>query len=217
MPQPLSRIPVKPLVRIGNVGDYPMRLRPELAVLVADSIATWATLESFMLRLFVALMGGSSETAARVFLALEIQSAKSAAIQAVATKKLPTNQQNLLTTILALVKSQQKVQDKLAHWTWGYAPELPDALLLINPKAIIDLHELNFSGIFVYKKWDFEGIIKTNERLTSFAMSFEFIVKNPEHPTAAELYGELCSEPEIQEGLDRLGEQDRSPPEECPQ
>ena len=91
MPQPLTSLPVNALVNIANVGIYPMRLRPKLGVLVADCISTWSNVESFMLRLFVELMGGSHETAATVFLALEIQSAKSAAINAVAARKLRGN------------------------------------------------------------------------------------------------------------------------------
>jgi hypothetical protein len=176
MPQPLSRVLPKASVLLGNVGDYPLRRHQDLAHLVAEVIVSWANVESFMLRLFIDLMGGAQERAATVFLALEIQSAKTAAINAVAAR-LPEDQQSLLRAILALIRTNQKSRDKIAHWTWGDSPQIPDALLLANPKDHID-GPLNYDEIFVYKANDFADIIRSNERLSGISQTFHFILLN---------------------------------------
>lgn len=208
MPQPLSRVAPNANVRIGNVGDYPLRRHPDLALLAAEVIASWSNVEAFTLRLFVDLMGGSQEIATTVFLALEVQSQKSAAINAVAAEKLGQEQRALLAAILACVKSNQKRRDKIGHWTWGDTPQIPDALLLINPKNAID-SDINREQIFVYKNHDFDEIIKANERLAGFAMRFGFIVR--EAPQRDLLFAQLCAEPEIRERLDHLASQAQSP------
>jgi hypothetical protein len=199
MPQPLSRVLPRPSVRLGNVGDYPLQRHPDLAHLVAEVIVSWGNVESFMLRLFIDLMGGPKDRAAAVFLALEIQSAKNVAINAVASR-LPQDQQSLLRAILALIRTNQKSRDKIAHWTWGDSPQIPDALLLANPKDQIDTG-LNYDEIFIYKAKDFTDIIRSNERLAGFGLQFRFILMDHPANRGGELFAELCAEPEIQERL----------------
>ena len=58
MPQPISKVAPNANIMIGNVGDYPMQRHPELALLVAEVIVSWANVESFLLNLFIELMGG---------------------------------------------------------------------------------------------------------------------------------------------------------------
>lgn len=58
MPQPLSAVSSNCSILLGNVGDYPLKRHPDLAVLVAEIIVSWGNVESFMLSLFVDLMGG---------------------------------------------------------------------------------------------------------------------------------------------------------------
>ena len=49
MPQPLSRVAPNAGIMLNNAGDRPLQRHPELAILAADVIASWATVESFML------------------------------------------------------------------------------------------------------------------------------------------------------------------------
>lgn len=211
MPQPLSRVAPNALVSIGNVGSaYPSPLaeRPELALLAIQVIASWSNVEAFMMRLFVNLMGGSTDLAATVYLSLEIQSAKSAAINAAAAVKLSEQEKALLRAILALVKSHQKSRDKIAHWIWGTAPQLPDALLLANPKDLIEIPP-DTDRIFVYRKKDFLDCIAANERLAGYSMNLTFMLSAY---ADSQMYKELCDElfaiPEIQERANRPVEPD---------
>ena len=91
-----------------------------------------------MLDMYVELMGGPKETAAIAYLSIEIQSAKIAIINAVARDKLEPRYFQLLTDIFSIAKTAQKTRDKIAHWTWGYSKQLPNAFLLANP-AIMHL------------------------------------------------------------------------------
>lgn len=202
MPQPLSRVAPNANVVIGNVGDYPLRRHPELALLAIEVIASWSNVEAFMLNVFVEMMGGPADTAATVFMALESQPAKSAAINAVADAELHDHHRDLLRVLLAMAKSYGKSRDKIAHWIWGDSPQLPDALLLANPKDRARL-PLSREGILVYREPDFRTIIMGNERLAGFGLTFEMIIRGHVADRDGALYGELCAEPEIRERLGR--------------
>lgn len=203
MPQLFSRIAPNSGFSIGNVGDYPLRRHPELALLVAEVIASWSNVDGFMRQLFIELMGGPADTAATVFVALEIQSAKMAAINAVADLKLSDPHKKLLRAILSLIKTNQKSRDKIAHWTWGDSPDIPDALLLSNPKDSSSLAPVSPDKILVYKERDFRDIIAQNERLAGFGRRFQLVISPSGPPGRDQLFDRLCSEPEIRDRLDR--------------
>lgn len=219
MPQPLSRVkPDAKGIHLGNVGDHVLQRRPQLALLAMEAIASWANVESFMLNLFMELFGGPRDNAATVYLALDTRSPQLKAIQAVAKKNLRKEQNELLNAILAIVRSNQKARDKLVHWIWEDTPDLPDSLLLANPKDLVETNAIPkpgktidvakilstlISAIYVYRAKDFQDIIRANERLADFGMKFRFILMNHPANTENQLYDQLCREPEIQEKLAR--------------
>ena len=152
MPQPLSRVTPNANFEIGNVGTRPLSQRPELAIMAMEVIASWSHVESFMMQMYIELAGGLETDAAAVFLALETTTAKSAAINVLAKRKLPADHVILLRAIIKIIKSGQKERDKLAHWIWGTSENIPDAILLADPRAI----PLTKNDIYVYKAIDFE-------------------------------------------------------------
>jgi hypothetical protein len=202
MPQPVSKVLPNALLVFGNVGDYPLQRHPDLALLAMETIASWAKVESFMLNLYVEMLGGYDDKAAAVYLALDTQRAKTAAINAVAARVLSPENQRLLAAILKLVRSNQKSRDRIAHWIWGDSPNIPDALLADPIEHVSG--RFNPDRIFVYKKPDFDSVIRANERVAGFGMTFQFIVRGHVANQNNRLYDELCSEPEIREILNRL-------------
>ena len=110
MPQPLSRVRPNASVTLGNAGDRPLARHPELAVLAIEAIASWSNVESFMLKLFIQLLGGDDSLAASVFLALETQHAKNAAIKAAAETALAERPQELsvFRAILSIANTNEK-------------------------------------------------------------------------------------------------------------
>ncbi len=41
-----------------------------------------------------------------------------------------------LTALMAQYKSAQKGRNKIAHWSSGFSPEIPDGVLMVDPKHI---------------------------------------------------------------------------------
>lgn len=203
MPQPLSRVAPSASVIISNAYDRVLTRHPELAVVAIEAIASWSNVESFMLDMFVQLMGGPNDRAATAYLALETQSAKTQAIRAVAESVLSSENYELLAAILAIAKSCQKSRNRLAHYVWGDSPELPDALLLADPKSLLSL-PLHPDRIFVYTLRDFEEIIRANDRLCGYGGTFRHIIRDADALNREGLlYDMLCAAPEIQERLSR--------------
>lgn len=92
--------------------------------------------------------------------------------------------------ITLFVKPAIRDRDKFAHWVWGYAPELPDALLLMEPREKTPLHaaalnppspiEWDYSKIFVVKK---DGLSRALHRFhTAIDMYGRFSTTNWKFP-----------------------------------
>ena len=129
MPQPLSRVMPGASVMMCNAGDRPLKHNPELGLLAMEAMISWSNVERFMLNMYLELMGGSQDLAAVSFLAQETQNAKTASINAAAKHVLDEKYFELLQAILKASKPGQLGRDKLAHWTWGYSPNIPDGFL----------------------------------------------------------------------------------------
>ena len=201
MPEQLSKVAPNAGVMIGNAGDRPLSRHPDLAILAMEALASWSNVEAFMLSLFVELFGGHGALAAEVFLSMQTQFAKSAAIDTAAANVLKERPEELrlLRAILAIARTSEKARNKLAHWTWGESPEVPDALLLVDPRCTKD--RLDRSDIYVYKDRDFQSIIRANDRLCGFGLAFKFILMGHVANDEGRLLNELIAEPEIQERL----------------
>jgi len=203
MPQPLSKLALGANYEIGNVGHRPLHQRENLASLAMEAVAAWAHVEGIMLHMFVRLAGGEQADAAAVFLAMETATAKAAAITTLAERKLPADGVALLRAILKAHKSGQKERDKLAHWIWGTSNDLPDALLLKDPRNF----DNNPDQVYVYREKDFNDMRARFERMAGCGAIFHMLLvtQNPEQ--AQQLYDQLCSEPEISENLGRQAQQ----------
>ena len=165
MPQPISRVVPNASIVLGNVGDRPLARHPDLALLAIEAISSWSNVENFLLKLFVQLFGGTESLATNVFLSLENQSAKTAALNAAALTVFQdgAEEYRVFRAILAIAKTNEKDRNKLAHWTWGDSPNIPDGVLLVDPRASIA--ELDRSKVYVYKEKDFLSIVEANNRL----------------------------------------------------
>lgn len=175
-----------------------------------EAIESWANVEFFMLKLYVSLAGGPKTDAAAVFLALESSAPKAAAIEVLVSRRVDEEYQNLYRAIARLVKSRAKARDRLVHWIWGGSLDLPDALLLVNPRDAATVPMIHLSPhILVYGKQDFLNITKDNEELAGFGFDFNALVLG--RCNRDELFSTLCREPALREILDRQDAQDRSP------
>jgi len=211
MPQPLSRVNRDANVLIGNAGDRPLERHAQLAAVALEAIASWSNVEAFLLRLFVQVLGGDQSLATAVYLALEGQAAKSAAIRAAAALALRSQAGTLavLDALLAIAKTNEKERNRLAHWAWGDSPDLPDALLLYDPRT--NLADVNRDEVFVYREQDFRLIIQANDRLCSYGHRLKFVLQGHSSNRDGKVLAGLHAEPEIAERIARQAERAARP------
>lgn len=193
-----------------------------------EGISTWSTVENQMLTLYMTLAGGAAADAAAVFMSIESDGARRSAIAALADLRMSTEQKRVFAAVLKHLATIRTARNRLAHWIWGVCAELPDTLLLGDPKVLVPLtgvrNEADFvrmnaefdTHILVYKEPDFRTIIKNNERAAYIAMKFNMVMKG--HPADAngELLRSISVEPEIANILNRRNPAPKTHPEESP-
>jgi hypothetical protein len=135
MPQPLKTFGDKvKRIYLSNSGDSPSRNRPELALLAMNVIAEHSILDAFFRSVFITLLGENPRPAAAVYSSLNSENARRDAFRAVAKTSLSNPEMDVLECLFTLQNPVSKTRNKLAHWTWGHSPELPDAFLLVDPE-----------------------------------------------------------------------------------
>lgn len=204
MPQPLSTFSGNHSIMINNAGDMVVNHNPGLAVLSMEALISWTRVERFLLSTYLELLGSPSDNAVTAYLAVDNRGTKTAMINAVGKKVLSAENFELLQAIMKHLKSCQKKRDRLAHWSWGYSPQLENAFLLIDPRASVtstDAHDKSL--IQVYREQDFIEMIKENDQLCGFGLSFKWILSNHAASRDGELYRELCEEPVLRDKLHR--------------
>ena len=211
MPQPLSKVAPNASILLNNMSANPLGKHEHLARLAMEVIVTWSIVESWMLNLYLDLAGGSKSLAAEMFLQMANNSAKTSALIAV-LNQLPERERDLCNAIIRLAKIQQKHRDKIAHGVLGFSPNLPDALLFADARALATMSyddPTRTDHIFVYREREFAEIIQGNRQVASFGFDMRSIVNKSPHNRDDRLYRELCAEPAIRESLDRQGAKGR--------
>lgn len=222
MPQPLSRVRSDANVVLCNVGQYPLEDRPELLPLAMRVVSSWATLEHIVAGAFVSMLGSKAEPAVAIYLSLTSTNQQRTSIRAAAKSTLSDDYADLLEVLLGLFHTAGKNRNKIAHYGWGTSPEIEDAVLLAEPKALVEynlqvkqviddsrrggdreLPEIPTDKIYVYRSGDFEEAITQIENLSRYFVQFSQMLSIQRH-RADEIYDQLSREPEIQAGLDRL-------------
>ncbi len=125
---------VKP-VKATHWGVDILSERPTWAAKIAQCIGLWAEIET-ELGLFLALLLHANEKAAlTMYSAVENRRAQTRMILSAAEATLPDFHFYVVSALMtAIVAPAMRERDKLAHWCWGKSNELPDALLITEPK-----------------------------------------------------------------------------------
>ncbi len=211
--QPLSRVKSTANVSFGE--DDTMQKRPELAVLVAECITQFANLESMMGLSLALILHANQKAVLAMYSAFDSRASQMKLLKAAAESELEELHCDIFDVIITLfIKPAMRDRDKFAHWVWGYSRELPDALLLMEPREKTPLHAAavnppspiawDYSKIFVVKKDD---LIRVLDRFkTAIEMYGRFTATNWKYHTPelrAEWIDKLSSEPQIREALIR--------------
>lgn len=161
--QPLSRVKRDAFISFGSRDA--MASRPHLAIKIAECIAEWSDLETLLAVLLAFVLDIDTDTVLAMYDKLENRGARLRMLEAALETKLVGDESKTAQAIIhELVRPAMKQRDKLAHWVWGIAPDLPDALLLTRPSEQTATHmkairpptppDFNRDQIFVVKEDD---------------------------------------------------------------
>lgn len=212
MPQPLSRVKKDAVVEFSHKHPGALLRYPHIAALAMECIASWSAVEMNFLRLYFAMLKGADDsaiTAVDAYMALESQSAKTAAILAVARGGLHGKEGVLYSIIIALQKLSkplQKQRDKLAHHVLGASPDVPNCLISADQKVLAYKHQ-PVSSFYVWRERELKQIAKANYDAAEIALRFrDILIKNrtEDVPELNALIDELNAKPGLQGTLDHL-------------
>ena len=101
-----------------------MKERPEHAVLVAQTIATYAIIESLSAEVLISVLGSA---AAPVFAMFEAMPAflKVEALESASKEVLGSEDMEALKALVSKTRSAAKNRNNFAHGHWGYVDDLP--------------------------------------------------------------------------------------------
>jgi hypothetical protein len=223
--QPLSR--VRPdNVNIAFGQDEVLRREPQIATKIAECIAKWADTESLLGFLLGILLDADANGALAMYGAVENRAAQLRMITAAAQIKLEPDHFAVFEALLIkIIRPAMRERDKLAHWCWGYLPDVPGLLLLMQPdeKTTIHVRHLNppspiifdKSKIFVVKDEDMDRILGRIIAATDHLVDFTATVQKFNSPQLRDLLlQKLSREPQIREVLDRRKANPETPPQD---
>jgi hypothetical protein len=225
--QPLSRVKPK-AVMMAFGQDRTMAGRPKVAVLMAECIAKWADIETMLGILLTLLLDTDAKATLAMYSALESRAPQLRMLEAAAESKLSEEHFDLFAVLLLQhLKPAMRERDKLAHWCWGYSPELPEALLLLEPDEKTIMHmdaldppapaKIDRSKVFVVTESDLTRTINRLLTVTNRVAAFMGTVwKRNSSDQRAALLQKLSTEPEIEKALVRRRESREKPPSAPP-
>lgn len=168
-----------------------MSKRPTLAAKVAETIGIWAAIDSEILSIATAILDTDYIAVSAMLGALTSSEVKAAALLAAASEVLCANDLALFKKVREITKASRNRRNEFAHHIWIYSDDLPDALLLVDPKYIssfsarrkrafedlfqhmarrqvtfeeIDIPEIDRSKILVYREKDLDAEVCNAKR-----------------------------------------------------
>lgn len=222
---PLSR--VKPGARIRRLPDT-MATQPKIAQTLADCIAAYSEIELNLGRALSVLLKADVKVAMAMYARVENRAAQGRMIRAaIEAANISQQQKDVFIAILEqLVVPGMKERDKLAHWPWGYSPDLPNALLLFEPSGeleqnialihggheptpeISQLAHLDFDHVFVVTETDLSRTVG-RLREADGCLRQLWLIMHPRLPELSprmrsEMLRILSTKPLVKEGLNKL-------------
>jgi hypothetical protein len=152
-----------------------------------------------MLGQFLGFLLHTNETAVlAIYSSTENRTAQLKMVESAAKSTLSQDESDVVSVLLSQdIKPTVKYRDKLAHWNWGYAAELPECLILSDPNknrlnlslalkqtdSGIPKTKLNPDYLYVVTQKDLESALQQLQRAHDtliLAMSFVWQENSPE-------------------------------------
>ena len=132
MPQPLPKN-LTAQISLTNVVQH----RQELALNAADVISKWANVDAMIGSLIPTLINADPRPASAVFDIVKNFEARQNALREIALITISDQtDRDILNAILKLYASTAKGRNILAHNLWGVHDQIPDGILMVDPKII---------------------------------------------------------------------------------
>ncbi len=137
MPQPLYKAsPGSQLI----FGPTMLESRTHLASMIGQGISVWAYTETNWGNILAAIMHVDSSAAMRMYAAVEGFHNQRQMVRAVARSNLSGSDLEAFEDTFDAVNQSAKQRHRFAHWIWGVSENLPNDLLLMEPKEYWRLH-----------------------------------------------------------------------------
>jgi hypothetical protein len=228
-PQPLSTL------RTHNhfFGSSALVLRAEQAARIAVAISGWAATEAHLGHLFAALLGAESPLSMEVYAVTRSFDVQRDMIETALRDRLPTQYSDIGFAILTLLHRTATTRHHFAHWIWGSSPDIPDAVLLAEPKmfwrtrvarlrhwkkakdtdpltSLQTEPQIDRSAVLVYKTRDLDEVINRIELSYQYVEALYQIVVS-KTARRRQIYLQLLREHDIRAALEkRMKAQNRS-------
>lgn len=207
MPQPLSSLLSKDDPWSITINPHELAKHPQRTVQVAEVIARASSIEHGLAMILVHVLHASPEPAFAMFSEVMDAGNRRAMIVAAAKAALSADDSESLEAIMSVVRTQIDHRNKFAHWLWGACEQVPDALLLVDPRyllgharrlqqvrrdiaatkeefeEIINAMNFDFDRIYVYREADFKSILHDFRETEGIVNAFASIID----PTVTEL------------------------------
>jgi hypothetical protein len=217
--QSLARVNPNSVTHWGDTDC--MGRRPTIAVKIAHCISRWAEIETYLGAFLAFILHADERAALAMYSSLENRKAQLRLISAAAEAMLEPTHSDIVSTLMTnIIRPVMKERDKLAHWTWGYSDDLPDALLLAPPKETLQTLMVavkrgktegnagvpsTYENTWVVRENDLDRMLARSfwaKDLLRLGMATVWVLNTSEE--RAEHLQQLSNEPQIQEGLARL-------------
>lgn len=179
---------VKNLSEFPNVtgtswGKDAMPSNPKIASLASQVIAATSIIENMRAHILANILGADLQVSMAMYSTISNTQQRQKALLAAAKVGLPEDEARVLRRIEQVTAGTSQARHKFAHWIWGQAKEMPDALLLI-PQVYDNDQVMAFPGgtgfilpaphdkILVYTESDLEKIVEDAWTAASYFRRF---------------------------------------------
>lgn len=225
MPNPLIQVKSTATSLFGGV--LVVRHQPKMALNVAKVIMRWAETEAYVGHVMPDILGSNASHAVSEAVAASNSVRQREILASHAKIQLSDGDMEDLSVVLEMHRITFLERNKVAHWLAGISPQVPNAILFLNPKnqwrlgvaqkvefekAMRGQPTPNFAkrhvqathkATLVYVQSDFDRIFSDIDALTNAYVTLN-IALMPRHPAAQESRDRLHSLPQFQQARSRL-------------
>jgi hypothetical protein len=165
-----------------------------------EAICLWGEVEALLATILIAVVRRDARRTVEQFLELSSSRRQREVLEQAASEKLSPEQMELLSAALSVYSHQAKERNRLVHWCAGMSPEVPDAIILQDPKrqahlnlALVEhIEGLRANGseampdsfanpasratMLVYRTSDFERTIREMEEVKSMLITLRHAI-----------------------------------------